>query len=313
MAAYDDFFGEPSREEQNQIDSFGLEQIEDAAEHLLEFDPEDDGLELKGGVPAFRPDHPRWRTFIERHEDGATIKWRSKLKERRLVRVVDEEKIKKYIAREVDPKTGHKEKKHLYISEGELAKYPWETLEESTICWYPDNSAMVCYLKDLIPVGLQKIAKAGLDKTVFDDPDRHETKRAIEFQAGTPDTPKPGELLFGYMNRGWIQPTVEMREQAAQYAQVGPLLQKLNSVFARTLPKHYAAQNRLIPEDFRQFGTAFSTITMLKSCPSSVHKDEGNRLGFTCMTTIGKSKGGTFCLPEYGLKIPVQPGDALLV
>jgi len=96
-------------------------------------------------------------------------------------------------------------------------------------------------------------------------------------------------------------------------------MRRLNALFARTLPKEYGEQNRLIPADFRQFGTAFSNAAILKSCPSAIHCDAGNAkntdLSLTCLTTVGNEgeySGGEFCQIEYGLKIPVKPGDILI-
>src|ERR1700682_3845968 len=45
-----------------------------------------------------------------------------------------------------------------------------------------------------------------------------------------------------------------------------------------------------IPADLRILLTVFSTITTLKSCPASIHKDGGNarkdQKSFTCLTTV---------------------------
>jgi hypothetical protein len=171
---------------------------------------------------------------------------------------------------------------------------------------------MLLYLKNKIAESVQNEAWDGLEKMKFEDPTRSETKGAIEFN-GPSATVRAGELLFGFMDSGWIRMADPTREQEAEYERVKPLLLKLNAQFARTLPRHFAEQNRLIPVPFRQFGTALSTTTILKSCPSAVHKDAGNGLSLTCMTTVGKdSTGGPFSLLEYGLKIPVKPGDVLI-
>jgi hypothetical protein len=51
----------------------------------------------------------------------------------------------------------------------------------------------------------------------------------------------------------------------------------------------------------------------------AVHKDGGNarkdQTSFTCLTTVRDEDfkgGGEFCFPEYGLLIPVKPGDILI-
>jgi Oxygenase domain of the 2OGFeDO superfamily len=288
-----------TRDEQEQIANLSAHQLEETIEQgLMPLDSEDDGYDAAQGI--FRPEHPRWRTFIE----GRTIAWRSRLTERHLKPVHEETDIKVL--------------QNAYILDPE--PYVKETITKSTLCWYPENHVMLLYLKNHIPLRARRQAKSGLDKMVFDDPIRAETQNATMFNArvGTPIT-LAGELLFGFIDRGWITMTTPTREQASQYEQLKPLMRRLNSLFSRTLPKEYAEQNRLIPAEFRQFGTAFSNSTILKSCPSAIHRDAGNAkntdLSFTCLTTVGTEgeySGGELCLIEYGVKIPVKPGDVLI-
>jgi hypothetical protein len=61
--------------------------------------------------------------------------------------------------------------------------------------------------------------------------------------------------------------------------------------------------------------TSASTVTMLRNCPAALHTDpNGSKLGLACMTSIRGEEysGGAFCLLEYGIQIPVQPGDLLI-
>ena len=79
-----------------------------------------------------------------------------------------------------------------------------------------------------------------------------------------------------------------------------------------------------IQQELRHFVTSFSNVTLLRSCPAAIHKDQGNarknQTSFTCLTSVGRRdkkgevvfSGGTFCLIEYGIKIPVRPGDILI-
>jgi hypothetical protein len=280
-------------------ESLSPKETERLAEHLLGHDPDDDGYDAARGV--FIPEHPRWQTLIERSATTfGTIKHRSKLKERKLVSVMSEKDLKALKLR--------------YIPNSDLHEYVKDDLKESTIAWGADNSLLLLYLKGHIGLAVRNDAQKGLDRMVFPDPTRAETQGATNFntRVGTAAV-RAGELLFGFMDWGHIRMTNPTREQEAQYSEVKPLLHKLNALFAKVLPSEFAKQNRDIPESFRQFGTAFSTTTFLKSAPASVHKDSGNGLSLTCMTTVGKdSTGGEFCLLEYGLKIPVRPGDVLI-
>lgn len=290
-------------EEKEQIANLDAHQTEQIIEQgLMPLDSEDDGYDAAQGI--FRPEHPRWRTFIDRSAtEVGIIKHRSKLQERTLVTVHDPKEIKRL--------------EYKYILDPE--HYVKETLTESTLCWYPDHSAMLLYLKDYIPLRARKQAKAGLDAMLFDDPTRPETKNATPFNARLDTVTVAGELLFGFMDRGWIRMTTPTLEQAVQYRMLRLVMRELDGLFARVLPTNYAEQNRLIPADFRQYGTAFSNATILKSCPSAIHRDAGNAkradLSLTCMTTVateGEYSGGDFCLIQYGLKIPVKPGDILI-
>jgi hypothetical protein len=272
--------------EEEQIAKLSTEQTEQIIEQaLMPLDPEDDGIDAARGI--FRPEHLRWRTLIQ----GGVIRRRSRVKERTLTLVHDDATIKAL------------QNSYLHDPERYVTEAP---LTENTLCWYPDNSVMLLYLKNCIPLRARTRAKEGLDAMVFDEPTRSETQNATMFNArlGTPLT-VAGELLFGFMDRGWIMLT--------------PLMRRLNALFARTLPRDFAKQNGLIPAPFRQYGTAYSNVSILKSCPSAIHRDTGNSTGsdlsLTCLTTVGTEgeySGGEFCLLQYGLKIPVKPGDILI-
>jgi hypothetical protein len=55
------------------------------------------------------------------------------------------------------------------------------------------------------------------------------------------------------------------------------------------------------------------TATLLKSAPTAVHKDSANAdAGLTCLTTLGKFTGGSLLFPQFGLELPVQPGDLII-
>jgi hypothetical protein len=44
-----------------------------------------------------------------------------------------------------------------------------------------------------------------------------------------------------------------------------------------------------------------------------VHKDSANAdAGPTCLTTLGKFTGGLLLFPQFGLELPVQPGDLII-
>lgn len=182
------------------------EELEKLGEQLLRHDPEDGGYDAAQGV--FVPEHPRWRTLIERDPIAyGTVKHRSRLRERQLVQVVSERELKAL--------------KLSYIPEHDFHKYVKDELKESTIAWSQDNSLMLVYLKDHINLRLQNRAKEALDRMVFKDPTRAETEGATDFNAQLgPAAVRAGELLFGFMDWGHIRMTNPTRDQEAEYSQL---------------------------------------------------------------------------------------------
>jgi hypothetical protein len=202
-------------------------------------------------------------------------------------------------------------------------------------------------LKGVLSKEAQQQALKGLQQMEpWPLPKRAETKTAIERQ---PASNPPGEYTMGYTGRMTIERTQAVREHKDAFAHLGPLIFEMNDCFARVFPFYYKQQNipksltdrmeeyakyqeqaklkqeRIydyggILQDLRQLTTtAFSTLALLKSCPSSIHQDSGNarpeQTSFTCLTSIGPPEGftgGTFCFIEYGYKVPVQPGDVLI-
>jgi hypothetical protein len=213
------------------------------------------------------------------------------------------------------------------------------TITRDTLFWYPDKTVAAVYLKNRIGQTAQDEALAGFREFVWTPPTtRGETRTAVERQQGNV---APGELLFGHLDRGTHEQTRVTREQFPAFLKLARILKEMNDIFSRTLPREFGQQNRPKPEaekwkeyfdiglkkpeyggipmEFRMLLTAFSTTTLLKSCPASLHKDGGNarldQTSFTCLTTVRESDfvgGGVFCFLEYGLKIPVGPGDILI-
>jgi hypothetical protein len=214
------------------------------------------------------------------------------------------------------------------------------TIERDTIFWYErgryseDQEIAGLYLKRVIPEPVQFRAYDVLNGFDWHPPHRPETKTAIHRQRGKGRVAAK-ELHFGYTHLRAIERSQLFREQGEQFAKLEELLSTLNKIFKLVLPNQWSAQNTPktlrdrelekdkkdprwggIPWRFRIFLTAFSNVTLLKSCPAAVHKDSNGRRGipnFSCLTSVGKGfKGGTFCLLEYGIKIPVTPGDILI-
>ena len=117
-----------------------------------------------------------------------------------------------------------------------------------------------------------------------------------------------------------------------------PMLKQMDKVFKTVLPTEHYAQNIPLPRELREqiaaqkkgkrpvmggiparyrlFLTCFSSIALLRNCPTAIHRDYYNarqdEINFSCITTVGTYKGGGFCLPAYELRVPVGPGDLLI-
>lgn len=126
------------------------------------------------------------------------------------------------------------------------------------------------------------------------------------------------ELQFGWIKSfGKIRQFVPTLRQKEQFKQTWPLIDRMDGMFARTTPKIYRKQ--LMGQRgmrFERTATAvssFSTVTILKNAPTSIHVDSKNaEAGLTVLTTAGEYTGGEFLFPQYGVSIPIQPGDVLI-
>lgn len=235
-----------------------------------------------------------------------------------------------------------KKLKHKYYPEPE--KIP-TTITRDTLFWYPpglysrDRQIAALYLQRKISQVAQDEALEGFRKMAWEDPHRAETETAIKRQKGNV---APGELLFGWTDQASIEKTHAFEEQPEAFNHLGRILTEMNTIYSRSLSLHFGEQNRPKSEEERweerkkkgmkpgpEYGgilkevrielNAFSTITCLKSCPAAIHTDSGNaskdQTSFTCLTTVREPDfegGGEFCFIEYGLKVPVKPGDILI-
>jgi hypothetical protein len=114
----------------------------------------------------------------------------------------------------------------------------------------------------------------------------------------------------------------------------------MNNIVSRTIPTYYSKQNQILsleerekerkertgrkpgtefggtPDELRIPLSIFTAVTLLHCCPAAIHKDNNARKdqwNFSCLTSVGGDfTGGTFCLLEHGLRVPVKPGDILI-
>lgn len=181
-----------------------------------------------------------------------------------------------------------------------------------------DGKLMFVFRTGVIPLDVRDEALKGLTQLDFwscNDSNRPELKGAVEFN--TPNaTVEAKELNVGYHEMGRIFKFVRNKPDETKWSKIIPLLEHMTGVYAQTLPAHFREQNISIPMDFRLGLSVFSTVALLKSAPSAVHKDSKNGDNFACMTSVqdekAKYSGGTFCFVKYGVTIAVKPGDILI-
>jgi hypothetical protein len=170
-----------------------------------------------------------------------------------------------------------------------------------------NGELMFVFRKAVIPQEVQDEALDGLKQLTFwscNDSNRPELKGAVDFNGKDAEIPAE-ELNMGYGEMARIFKFKETEPQFEAYRKTFNLLHHMSGVYARTLPKHFREQNITIPADFRQGLSAFSSVALLKSAPSAVHKDAKNGNNFACMTSVAPNpptyQGGTFCFVKYGV------------
>lgn len=225
-------------------------------------------------------------------------------------------------------KGAHKECPQYVNEEGEIEEYP------HVLYGGEEREIAGIFLKNVIPQDVQDKAFAALEKMKWHGPSREETKTAVARQRGKID---PKELTIGVVrprHKAVVMPSRDTKKNHEQLLSLVPLWEIIAACFSRVLPNYFGLHNSPrthagplpdfggIPDYLRQWfmpvnaTTPFSTVTLLRSCPASIHKDRNARKdqhNFACLTSLGSDfKGGRFCLIEYGMKVPVRPGDLFI-
>jgi hypothetical protein len=222
-------------------------------------------------------------------------------------------------------------------------EYIRTTVTQDTECWDEEGRCVFVFLRRVIPPKARRTAFAAAEKLKFYST-KVSQRAALKGVGG-------GELNFGWSDTrerlpknsragSWIQDgqaivapvrffkaTLTQRELWMEFE---PLVMAMDRIFKYYGPgNHWKTVNSrfLNPREewntifdasmenlFRLFpDVCFSTATVLKSAPSKLHKDSKNAdAGLTCLTTLGKFTGGSLLFPQYGIEVPVQPGDLII-
>lgn len=194
-----------------------------------------------------------------------------------------------------------------------------ETIRET--CKGTVNPVPFIYLKGVIPTSLRDAALPGLEKMRFyaaDSSLRKAVRTSAKLRKKGEKRENAGYLEFGTRKFGGkIAPYVTNMKQAKQWETIKPLVDYMDGILAKCVPLFFRGQNltkRRKAQKHRATKTSsFNQVTVLHRAPTSVHLDSNNsETGFTVLTTVGKYNGGSFVLPQYGVCVPIQPGDALI-
>jgi hypothetical protein len=93
-------------------------------------------------------------------------------------------------------------------------------------------------------------------------------------------------------------------------------IRKVDEVYRATMGEEYAAQMEVIqrvPQNWRMYDTAFTTLYVLKNAPTAVHKDTADATGtFGCMVSLGDFEGNELVFPKFRIGCDYRPGDVIL-
>lgn len=109
------------------------------------------------------------------------------------------------------------------------------------------------------------------------------------------------------------------RDHFDKFEQGIPFVQHIDKLYAELCPEHYARQKGMALGTNPSYiigDTAFTTVTVNKSFRTAVHQDSGDLpdgMGNLIVFNDGSYDGGYFVLPQFGIGLDVQTGDALFV
>src|SRR4029077_8904732 len=87
-------------------------------------------------------------------------------------------------------------------------------------------------------------------------------------------------------------------------------------VFASWVPDRYASRLAVVQQVPAWYihGTAFTSVTVNKNFRTAYHTDRGDlKAGFSCLTTLGRFKGGELVIPRHRVAFNIKPGSVLLM
>lgn len=128
--------------------------------------------------------------------------------------------------------------------------------------------------------------------------------------------------IIGYYDRNtrfpYCRTTAYTMHNPEMFAKAIPLIQEISKEFKRSCPERYFAQKEKVLQTQKEYvipKTVFTTVTVNKDWPTSIHKDKGDlKEGFGVMTALraGNYTGCYLCFPKYRVAVDMCTQDLLL-
>jgi len=168
---------------------------------------------------------------------------------------------------------------------------------EPTVGYTPDGKLAFVYLKKVVPRSEIAKAKLGMDHMKWYGT-KQSHRKALRGSGGH-------ELQFGWSDGfGEIRQFVPTIAQSEQYKFTWPYwtvwmassLAPYRNFGLRPISRISGSLGSSVP---LPKCSSFSTVTMLRNAPTSIHQDSNNaEAGLTVLTTAGKYTGGEFLFPQ---------------
>jgi hypothetical protein len=205
-------------------------------------------------------------------------------------------------------------------------------LNETATVLKPDGSLLCVLIKNAIPK--EQIATAWRHLKKYNPKtDNRGTATGVEMVhrtkkdgtlSNTLKVPKGMEVTSGVIGFYDRYPRIPFcrkcswnAENPEGFAEMLPLFQQVDKLYAEHAPDYYAAQKEIAArtsKDFKIPETVFTTITVNKNFRTAVHKDAKNFDAVAPMLLIreGKYSGGYVVFPEYRVAAAMDTGDIII-
>lgn len=190
-------------------------------------------------------------------------------------------------------------------------------IDPATIYHKPNGEFLCLWLKNVIPVNLQREAFHVLMHKEIAPPGSAARRGTA---SGNGADRKAGSSILGAYDRdGRHHPCAAKAAFNAKHPRLFrrflPYVSRVNRLYEKNLPKIYNAQYSVALATWPEWligDSIFTTIQVNKGFRTHVHKDGNNLLSSVApMTCFTNAVGGELIFPKYGVAVPYSNGDVL--